>query len=229
MIKTSEKTTDLFKALAQFQQDVKQPKKDANNPFFKSKYVPLENVVDVIHEASAPLGLYEATYPVQDGGLVGVGVIITHSSGQYSEYPPILLKPAKNDPQGYGAAMTYARRYALSAAFGIASETDDDANSISPQQPKKAKKVSTTQVSGMKAVLKSIAELTNQTEAQATTALLAHQGLPSKLDQLNEDEYGLFLRYLNGLKQTYEKKAKTEQKESTQESLLEGNTTTAKK
>lgn len=227
MIKTSEKTTELFKALAQFQQDVKQPKKDANNPFFKSKYVPLENVVDVIHEAGAPLGLYEATYPVQEGGLVGVGVIITHSSGQFIEFPPIMLKPSKNDPQGYGAAMTYARRYALSAAFGIASETDDDANSISPQNQPKPKKVSKTQVSALKAVLKSIAELTNQTEAQATKALLAHQGLPSKLDQLNENEYGTFLRYLNKLKQTYEKKVKEEEVE--QESLLEGNTTTAKK
>lgn len=135
-IKTSEETNALFKALALFQKEVAQPKKDANNPFFKSKYVPLENVVDVIHNASAKLGLYEATYPAQQDGLVGVGVIITHESGQYIQYPPVLLRPSKNDPQGYGAAMTYARRYALSAAFGIASETDDDANSISTKQQK---------------------------------------------------------------------------------------------
>ena len=132
-MKTSETTGELFKALAEFQKDVKQPKKDANNPFFKSKYVPLENVIEVIHEAGAKHGLAELTYPAtsEDGTQHGVGVIITHSSGEFVQFPPVLLKPAKNDPQGVGAALTYSRRYALSAAFGIASETDDDGNSIS--------------------------------------------------------------------------------------------------
>lgn len=131
MIKTSEQISELFKAMAEFQKEVNQPKKDADNPFFKSKYVPLENVVDAIHKVGSKNGLSEITYPVQEGGQVGVGVIITHSSGQYIELPPVLLKPDKNTPQGVGAALTYARRYALSSAFGIASETDDDGNSIS--------------------------------------------------------------------------------------------------
>lgn len=210
MIKTSENVNELFKALAEFQAVVQQPKKDAANPFFKSKYVPLENVVDVIHEAGAPLGLHEATYPVQEDGMVGVGVIVTHASGQFIQYPPVLLRPAKNDPQGVGAALTYARRYALSAAFGIASETDDDANSISGGN---TKKVNATQVKGMKAVLKTIAELTGQTEEAATDVLLNARGLPKELSKLNEDQYGEFLRYLSGLQQTYEKKAKAKPKE----------------
>lgn len=143
-MKTSETTGELFKALSAFQKDVKQPKKDANNPFFKSKYVPLENVIEVIHEAAGKHGLAELTYPAtsEDGMQHGVGVVITHSSGEFIQFPPVLLKPAKNDPQGVGAALTYSRRYALSAAFGIASETDDDGNSISggakpKSQPKK--------------------------------------------------------------------------------------------
>lgn len=205
MIKTSENVNELFKALAEFQSVVQQPKKDAANPFFKSKYVPLENVVDVIHEAGAPLGLHEATYPVQEDGMVGVGVIVTHASGQFIQYPPVLLRPAKNDPQGVGAALTYARRYALSAAFGIASETDDDANSISGGN---TKKVNATQVKGMKSVLESIANLTGQEAQSATEVLLNARGLPNELSKLTEDQYGEFLRYLNGLQQTYEKKAK---------------------
>lgn len=136
----SEKTIDIFKALSEFQKEVKQPKKDADNPFFKSKYVPLENVVEVIHETAGKHGLSEMTYPAQEDNAVGVGVIITHSSGQYIKFPPILLKPDKNTPQGIGAAVTYARRYALSSAFGIASETDDDANSISGSEPPKQTK-----------------------------------------------------------------------------------------
>lgn len=140
----SEQTNEIFKALSSFQKEVKQPKKDADNPFFKSKYVPLENVVEVIHETGGKHGLSEMTYPAQEDNAVGVGVIITHSSGQFIKFPPILLKPDKNTPQGIGAAITYARRYALSSAFGIASETDDDGNSISgngAQQPKQTKQV----------------------------------------------------------------------------------------
>lgn len=136
----SEQTNELFKALASFQKEVKQPKKDANNPFFKSKYVPLENVVEVIHETASKHGLSEMAYPAQEENAVGVGIIITHSSGQYVKFPPVLLKPDKNTPQGVGAAITYARRYALSSAFGIASETDDDANSISGSEPPKQTK-----------------------------------------------------------------------------------------
>lgn len=142
-VEMSEQTSELFKSLAEFQKEVKQPKKDANNPFFKSKYVPLENVVEVIHEAGSKHGLSEMTYPAHGEEGVGVGVLITHSSGQYIKFPPILLKPQKNDPQGVGAAMTYARRYALSAAFGIASETDDDGNSISGNETKASNKKST--------------------------------------------------------------------------------------
>lgn len=159
----SEKTVEIFKALSDFQKEVKQPKKDADNPFFKSKYVPLENVVEVIHETAGKHGLSEMTYPAQEENAVGVGVIITHSSGQYIKFPPILLKPDKNTPQGIGAAITYARRYALSSAFGIASETDDDANSISgnSQEP-----ITQKQVGELKSKAMSFAKARNGTIEQ---------------------------------------------------------------
>lgn len=171
MTEFSENTNELFKALSAFQKEVKQPKKDADNPFFKSKYVPLENVVEVIHEAASKHGLSEITYPAQNDTSVGVGVIITHSSGQYVKLPPVLLKPDKNTPQGIGAAITYARRYALSSAFGIASETDDDANSISghdskPTQKPKVEVASTPQIKALRASLTKYAKVTgNDDEA----------------------------------------------------------------
>ena len=137
MQKSSE-ITEISKALSEFRKEVKQPLKDANNPFFKSKYVPLENVVEAIDEVAPNHGLSFTQWPVNDGnGNVGVSTMLLHSSGQYIEYDPIYMKPDKQTPQAIGSAITYSKRYSLSAVFGITSDEDDDGNQATGNnQPK---------------------------------------------------------------------------------------------
>ena len=137
MQKSSE-ITEISKALAEFRKEVKQPLKDANNPFFKSKYVPLENVVEAIDEVAPNHGLSFTQWPVNDGnGNVGVSTMLLHSSWQYIEYDPIYMKPDKQTPQAIGSAITYSKRYSLSAVFGITSDEDDDGNQATGNnQPK---------------------------------------------------------------------------------------------
>lgn len=135
----SETITELSKAFAKTQKEMKQPLKDANNPFFKSKYVPLENVVEAITESASKNGLSFTQYPSSDeAGNVTVGTLVMHESGEWIEYDPIKMKPVKNDPQSIGSAITYAKRYALSAIFGITSDQDDDGNEATQEkkQPK---------------------------------------------------------------------------------------------
>ena len=128
-MKKSETIIELSKAFAKMQMELEQPLKNANNPFFKSKYVPLENVVDSITRASSKHGLSFTQFPSSDeNGNVTVGTMVMHESGEWIEYDPICLKPVKNDPQAVGSAITYAKRYALSAIFGITSDNDDDGN-----------------------------------------------------------------------------------------------------
>lgn len=128
----SESITELNKALANFHKEIKQPMKDANNPFFKSKYVPLENVVEAIDDVAPKFGLTYSQYPVTtDDGKVGISTVLLHESGEFIEYPPATTKPDKNTPQGVGSALTYMRRYSLSAVFGITSDQDDDGNEAS--------------------------------------------------------------------------------------------------
>lgn len=128
----SESITELNKALASFHKELKQPMKDANNPFFKSKYVPLENVVEAIDDVAPKFGLTYSQYPVTtDDGKVGISTVLLHESGEFIEYPPATTKPDKNTPQGVGSALTYMRRYSLSAVFGITSDQDDDGNEAS--------------------------------------------------------------------------------------------------
>lgn len=128
----SESITELNKALANFHKELKQPMKDANNPFFKSTYVPLENVVEAIDDVAPKFGLTYSQYPVTtDDGKVGISTVLLHESGEFIEYPPATTKPDKNTPQGVGSALTYMRRYSLSAVFGITSDQDDDGNEAS--------------------------------------------------------------------------------------------------
>ncbi|HFR3829788.1 TPA: ERF family protein [Streptococcus suis] len=136
-MRKSETIIELSKAFAKMQMELEQPLKNANNPFFKSKYVPLENVVDSITRAANKHGLSFTQFPSSDeNGNVTVGTMVMHESGEWIEYDPICMKPVKNDPQAVGSAITYAKRYALSAIFGITSDNDDDGNEAT--QPGKA-------------------------------------------------------------------------------------------
>ncbi len=161
-MKKSETLTEFSKAFAKTQQEMKQPLKDANNPFFKSKYVPLENVVEAITESASKNGLSFTQFPSSDeDGNVTVGTLVMHSSGEWIEYDPIKMKPVKNDPQSIGSAITYAKRYALSAIFGITSDQDDDGNEATQTKKQQPKKVNDPVISVEKAnyYLKEIATI----------------------------------------------------------------------
>lgn len=95
------------------------------NPAFRSKYADLSSVIDAIKPHLAEHGLWflQRTHSV-DGG-VAVETIILHASGQSMSAGVLRLPAAKQDAQGYGSALTYARRYSLMAAFGVPAEDDD--------------------------------------------------------------------------------------------------------
>ncbi|EGE7116079.1 ERF family protein [Listeria monocytogenes] len=130
-MKMSESVIELSVALSKFQEKVEQPAKTANNPFFKSSYVPLENVISAVKKHAPDLGLSYIQIPLTEENKVGVKTILMHSSGEFVEFDPFMLPLDKNTAQGAGSALTYARRYTLSAAFGIASDEDDDGNGAS--------------------------------------------------------------------------------------------------
>ena len=144
----SESIAELSKALAKFQAEVKQPLKDKNNPFFKSKYVPLENVVEAITQEAPNHGLSFVQWALNDEhGRVGVATMLMHESGEWIEFDSVHMKADKETAQGAGALITYLKRYSLSAVFGITSDQDDDGNSASGNQaPKQEKMASNDQL-----------------------------------------------------------------------------------
>lgn len=126
----SEQINELAAALAKAKAAFKDIKRTAQNPFYKSVYAPLENIIAATDPALSAQGLSVTQLPEAEG----LTTMLLHTSGQFisSLYP---IRPVKDDPQGMGSAITYARRYALSAILGVASEVDDDGNDGSGKQP----------------------------------------------------------------------------------------------
>ena len=141
-----EEKTNLFKAMSKFRTQLKQPKLDGDNPFFKSGYVTLEGVQKAVGEALKGTGLsyVQKVYNDSNGG-VGVETVIMHEAGEVLSSGQLSLRPTKNDPQGYGSAITYAKRYQLAAMFGISSDKDDDGNAASQPQQKQAPQITPLQ------------------------------------------------------------------------------------
>ena len=128
----SESIKELATALNKFQAECSGAKKDADNPFFGSKYANLEAVINCAKSALDNNGLAVSQFPIMDQGYCGVETILMHSSGEWISNT-LLLACKKQDPQAMGSAITYARRYAYQSVLGIPSE-DDDGNKSMPKQ-----------------------------------------------------------------------------------------------
>ena len=129
----SESIKELATALNKFQAECSGAKKDADNPFFGSKYANLEAVINCAKSALDNNGLAVSQFPIMDQGYCGVETILMHSSGEWISNT-LLLACKKQDPQAMGSAITYARRYAYQSVLGIPSEDDDGEKSMSRNQ-----------------------------------------------------------------------------------------------
>lgn len=116
--------------------------KTSTNPAFRSKYAKLENCIEAVIDALNDNGivLMQPTHLCEDG--VIVETMFLHESGEQISNGKLHVPATKHDAQGYGSALTYARRYSLLAACGIAAE-DDDGEAASKSKAAPAKPVAT--------------------------------------------------------------------------------------
>ena len=131
----SESIVKLAAALSKAQGTMKHAIKDADNPFFKSKYADLQSVVEASRPSLVENGL--SIIQCTEGNVLWT--MLLHESGEWIK-GSIELKPMRqvkdagwvdsHDPQSYGSCITYARRYAMAAITGVATE-DDDGNAAS--------------------------------------------------------------------------------------------------
>lgn len=155
-------------ALVKAQKEFGPALKTSTNPHFRSKYADLSACVEAVIDALNNNGimLMQPCHEVDSG--VTVETLFIHESGETLSAGKLHVPAAKQDPQGYGSALTYARRYSLMSACGIAPE-DDDGNAASQpprhqskqQQPPAPAKLNDAQIA-------EITDLINQTGTDFT-------------------------------------------------------------
>lgn len=129
----SQDINELAASLAKAQAQMTFALKDSTNPHFRSKYADLASVWDAVRKPLTDNGLSVVQLPEEsDDGLV-LTTIIMHTSGQFIS-SKFKLPVTKQDAQGYGSALTYARRYSLAAITGCVQD-DDDGNAAVGKPP----------------------------------------------------------------------------------------------
>lgn len=128
---------EIASALVKAQREFGPALKSSTNPHFRSRYADLSACVEAVIEGlnNNGIALIQETHDAEGG--VAVETVFIHESGERLSAGRFSVPATKQDAQGYGSALTYARRYSLMAACGIAPE-DDDGNAAS-RQPIKAK------------------------------------------------------------------------------------------
>lgn len=99
--------------------------KSSTNPHFKSKYADLSACVEAVVDSLNANGIFLNQQTSESDSGVIVETVFIHESGELLNCGKLHVPASKQDPQGYGSALTYARRYSLMAACGIAPEDDD--------------------------------------------------------------------------------------------------------
>lgn len=130
---TSDKITEISKAVLNAQMHMNNAAKSSNNPFFKSKYADL----NAIREACMP-ALNEAKITVLQPTIVIEGknyveTILLHESGEWISCLTEIVYSKEKDAQAQGSGITYARRYGLQSLMNVGAEDDDGDKASNPQ------------------------------------------------------------------------------------------------
>lgn len=154
---TSEQINEIAAALAKAQSKIKTAIKDSSNPHFRSKYADLASVREACADALSTNDIAVVQAHGFDGAHVTLTTRLVHKSGQWLE-SVYLIKPTKEDPQGYASATTYARRISLSSMVGVVADEDDDGNAAS-QRNNNAPKEDTGLAAAKAFVARSVKEI----------------------------------------------------------------------
>jgi hypothetical protein len=121
-------------ALVKAQREFGPALKSSTNPHFRSKYADLSACIEAVIGSLNNQGIYLMQLTEEHDGGVKVSTVFIHESGEQLSGGSLFMPATKHDAQGFGSALSYARRYSLMAACGIAPE-DDDGNQATKSAP----------------------------------------------------------------------------------------------
>jgi len=144
IVGTEEQRRKMFEDWAAYIGEVQNPDNNAINPFFKSMYAPLDEVLNKTRPVLSKYGFGLFQSPTVKTGQVSVKTVLSHKTGGLISFPSLTLPIAKNDAQGIIAGITYARRGSLNPILATHGEIDDDGNTVAgkvqPLEKDKSKK-----------------------------------------------------------------------------------------
>lgn len=131
-MRTSEDIKEITKALVAFHSEVGRITKDGTNPHLKNRYATIDQIIEEIRPVLASHGLFVMQLPSNsEAGEIQMVTRLYHVSGQWMESPSLKIKVDRNNAQGIGSAITYARRYSLTSFLGLNTGEDDDGHAAS--------------------------------------------------------------------------------------------------
>ena len=201
----SPELVELAKALVKAQAQIEGAKEYSSNPFFKSKYADLSSVWDACKIPLGSNGLAVLQTVENEADKPYLVTMLLHVSGQWvKSFMPIIV--TKNDPQSFGSAVTYCRRYALAAIVGVCPADDDAEGAMSGSRaPAKAAKptpaaariLSPTEIDSQ---VEQIESMLDQ-DKEAYPKLLKHLSIAS-LDEIDPMDYERVINWLHKRKDT---------------------------
>lgn len=193
----SESIKNLATSMAQFRKNLlkAQPSKDGKSHY--GNYVTLEDLTAAV-DGALPESLGYTQEATSDPNGVSITTMVFDASGEYIIYNPLIMPVQRKDAQAFGSAETYARRYSLSAAFGVSASKDDDgqqATKAAPNKPqngtkKPADRVTTDQMTELTKLFKQTSEVTKGSLANVQKYYLGQFNVSniSRLTKLQADE-----------------------------------------
>lgn len=151
----SESISALAAAMAKAQGEVGIAIKNAVNPHLKNKYADLGAVWDAVAPALKANGLSVLQMPCpSDDGKLHLETMLLHTSGEYIS--SVMVMPiSKQDPQGYGSALSYARRYSLASMMGVTQDDDDGDRARKSEEAKASEPATAAQLQHISTMLES--------------------------------------------------------------------------
>ena len=184
MLETSTTTAKLDAALAKAQANIHSASKDKRNPHFGSQYADLASIWSACREALTAEGI-SVTQWLVSGEDQRLHIVTRLAHGGEWMSARWSMPVSKQDPQGYGSAATYARRYSLAAAIGVVADEDDDANAAS-EAPKKQQTSRASAQKSMKAAQEETRPASNDDEWKTRIQLAASVSV-EELDSLQPE------------------------------------------
>lgn len=199
----------MFADYVKYSGEVQNPKNTKFNPFHKSNYAPLDEVLNVVKPVMSKYGLSMIQIPSsRKDGFIIVDTILIHKDGAFMTIEGIAIRPDKPTAQGIGSTITYGRRYGVSAISGVSSEEDDDGNSASglktnnnvsagkiiPTKPTQTQapnppKVNTPKVNPPKVDTPKVDVPEVTTEPSSGEKVLALKQLKSKINEIAKEKF----------------------------------------